>query len=76
MALVKILGKTKVTDDGKFIVTSNVGVQDFTIWEYSDPSGSVNVTNFSVGYDSGNVTLNWGTGSQQINSEEIVNFSI
>jgi len=75
MALVKITGKAIVSGKTKFVPPEPLP-EPFTIWDFTQPLDGATVTNFSVGYDDGNMFLNTGTGFQQINSDTSVNFTI
>jgi hypothetical protein len=76
MAKIKILGKTKLSGKVIFNAPLNLQPQFLNIWSYEEPSVPVNISNFSISYDSGTLLLDWESGSQQLNSNEAVNFNL
>jgi hypothetical protein len=77
MALVKINGKTIVNNAKvKFISLQQLMFEEFSIWNFSEPSEPTNITNFSVGFDSGTVAANWGSGDQTLQNNQPININI
>ena len=77
MPLVKIYGKTIVENAKvKFITTNQPSFQEFSIWNFSEPTQPTNITNFSVGFDGGTVLGNWGSGDQTLQNNQPITINI
>jgi hypothetical protein len=77
MAILKIIGKT-IVKNSKIKVLSNeqIEFQEFSIWNFNTPSETTNINNFSVGFDSGSVLGDWGSGYQTLQSNQPINVTI
>lgn len=77
MPLVKIYGKT-VVNNGKVKILSSeqLTFQEFSIWNFSEPTQPTSITNFSVGFDNGTVLGNWGSGDQTLQNNQPITINI
>jgi hypothetical protein len=76
MAKVKILGKAKFLGYVKFEASNSVTFYEFPIWSFNAPTQSTSINNYSVGFDSGSVLVNWGSGDQAIQNNQLNSVTI
>jgi hypothetical protein len=76
MNLLKVSGKMLVSDNAKVKVTNEPSFDETSIWSFSQPSGSLAISGFSVGFSAGSVIVNFESGSQLLQSNQPININI
>jgi hypothetical protein len=76
MSLIKIVGKTRVATGGVVKTAAPLTFSEFSIWNFDTPSETTNINNFSVGFESGSVLGDWGSGYQTLQSNQSTNVTI
>jgi hypothetical protein len=76
MAKIKILGKTKLVGGSKLVSPAPLSFSEFSVWTFNAPPETSNINNFSVGFDSGSVLGDWGSGYQTLQSNQIKSITI
>jgi hypothetical protein len=49
---------------------------EYVLWDFSEPTQETFIDNFYVGFDSGNVSVNFGNGFTSINNFESISISL
>jgi hypothetical protein len=76
MSLLKASGKMIVTSGSIVKVINEPNFDETPIWIFTQPSGSVIISGFSVGFSSGTVIVNFESGSQLLQSDQPININI